>query len=710
MPASIRTLSQLPEITSIELNDKSRFEVSLPVDVSVGPGNEVLHKFASKSIAAGAVSEKIRGDMRQDLIDQNGLTKEIRVDGLCSIVSSIAYSDFTFDGEKNFVKDPKIDNSPLSGYPLSDETLNGYSVNYETLKRFTNVNSSPTIGPNFGFVTRLSGFQSGSTETERLLPIFKPKQKNGEWQFSPEPYFLFNANTKNVFPNEYVFKIKRGERSSDSWKAPASGIFTCYGWLDEINNPSQSNESRWVALMGKQSQLQEWTILQVQPFIRSNYLSYVGFTFPVKKGMELKVVTGFAVGSNSDKYFASNSSIANHIGNAFLGGVYTGLSAWNESGESYATGEISNDYLTSADLSDLWEHEASCDLSVKGLIDDLSSKLSNNVGDGLSGLSAELSNRVRYIDASRYRGNQKEATDLRSFMLYLGNGQTFTANEMPDPYGNCKAGVFSNIVYQHGWNPDMDPHPADGNWYDTKKKVLSIDWNDWRAGGLAQIRTYEPLHTSYDSSTDTTTYHELDYTLGDLSGGTIFSEGKYLYYVVSQDCTVLIRLRAEWSNSSDVLQCWLLYQTDSGYNKARVMNIGAINEVFSGQESQHPLTLPLKKGNVIMFGLYKRLGFTSSEIANFTVNQNIDYRCGLWAPYTKANNMETDWLKNVVELDDYRKMTNTYANISIPTIRLNVSFSNWNEIFYVGNNNPSERRYNLSGRAFADIVDILELP
>lgn len=700
MPASIRTLSQLPEITSIQLTNKSRFEVSWPVDLSVGPNNKVLHKFASKSISAGAISEKICNDMRQDLIDQNGITEQIRVDDLCSTVSSIIQSNFTFIGEKTFLNNPKINNSPLSGYSLSDETLNDYSINYETLKRFTNINSSPTIGPNFGFITRLSGFQSGSNETERLLPIFKPHEESGTWRFSPEPYFLFNSNTKNLFPNEYIFKIKRGERTSDSWKAPASGIFTCYGWLDEINNPSQSNESRWVALMGKQSQIQEWTILQVQPFIKNNYISYVGFTFPVKKGMELKVVTGFAVGSNSDKYFASNSSIANHIGNAFLGGVYTGLSAWNEDGENYATEEISNDYITSSDFSALLEHEAACDLSVKERIDELSAK----VDEGYS--INELSTCVKYIDSSKYKGNQVKDGDLRTYRLYIGNGEEF-GNETPATgHGeSCKAGVFSNQVFQQGFVSNQG--------YSKQKTVEYINWSDWISGPIAQVRTYEPLHVSYNSITDEQTYHERDYTLGNLAPGTIFSEGKYLYYLVSQDCTLLIRMKGEWSDGTDVLQCWMLYQTENGFSSARVINVGSAIENFAGHETQFPITIPVKKGTIMMFGIYKMLEFTTSELAQFSEKDKIQYWSFTWSPYVAASNMNTDTLYNLVNDDKYRKLVHEYGSKKIKkaTIRLNVDFSNWKDIYYPGtSSNPNDGRYNLSGKSFGDIVSIFELP
>jgi len=360
MPASVRTLSQLPTVDANSLKNEARLEVAVPVSVGLESSN-VVYRYASRAILAGSLSEKISNDVYAGLHSKNGLLSDLRLDDLCATVLSIATNDFKFDGQKTFASDPLIDNSPLSDFSLNDSSLADYSVNYDTLQKFTAIHSTPTIGPNFGFVTRLSNDQSDASAQERIVNIFNPAESDGEWELNSTPYFVMDQDIKSITPNEYVFKIEPGERTSKSWKSPASGIFTCYGWLDEINNPSQSNETRWVALLGKERLLGErgWSILQVQPFIKNNYLSYVGFTFPVKKGMELKVMTGFPVGSNSDKYFAANTSLANHVANAFMGGVYTGLSGYagpDEEEETTTAAASSrsvnpdNDYVTSSEL------------------------------------------------------------------------------------------------------------------------------------------------------------------------------------------------------------------------------------------------------------------------------------------------------------------------------------------------------------------------
>ena len=522
MPASVRTLSQLPSITAEQLCNKAKLEVSVPVEVPIVNGQPVL-KYASRSITAGNLSKKIEGNVRENLINENGLPAGLNVSDLSTAISTIAYEDFTFNGEKTFLKDPTIDNSPLSSFS-DDSSLNKYSVNYETLKKFTNMNASPSIGPNFGFVTRLSG----TNQTSALQNIFKPKQENGQWTFSPEPYWVFNTNVKNLAANQYIFKIDPGERESKTWKAPASGIFTCYGWLDEMNNPSQSNESRWVALMGKEELLKEngWAILQVQPFIKNNYLSYVGFTFPVKKGMELKIVTGFAVGSNSNKYFASNSSIANNVGNAFLGGVYTGLSAFNEgTGDNYSTGPLDNDYVTSALLKNYVtvQHESDCELSTSRLIDELSTKMENSVNKGLiDQMSAAVDKKVNYIDtfSSKYSGTPRRA------ILYMYNAMF-----------NWEAGEDEKYKQQC-----FDAH---GNYTDSAP-LLYCTVNDIRQNSVRSY--YAPPTKTQDLDGGRTGYIERAYTRGDgLPYGRVFSDGKFMFYCVSQDCTAIVRAHPDYT-------------------------------------------------------------------------------------------------------------------------------------------------------------------
>lgn len=148
-----------------------------------------------------------------------------------------------------------------------------------------------------------------------------------------------NAIKKETVPHDaFIFTIPNSGTESNEWEAPQSGWFTCFGWLSEFSNGAVANYQRWVVLEGNinsslpvnpstNKRPANWCILQLQPFSPSPYISYVGFGVPVRKGLKMRIRTGFAVGASSGNYAMSNintrSSMANHIANAFVGGIYS---------------------------------------------------------------------------------------------------------------------------------------------------------------------------------------------------------------------------------------------------------------------------------------------------------------------------------------------------------------------------------------------------
>ena len=141
-----------------------------------------------------------------------------------------------------------------------------------------------------------------------------------------------DAIKKETVPHDaYIFAIPNSGTVSNKWTVPWSGWFTCFGWLSEFSEGAVANYQRWVALEGNingsTGGKDNWCILQLQPFIPSPYISYVGFGVPVRKDLQLRIRTGFAVGASSGNYAMSNintrSSMANHIPNAFVGGIYS---------------------------------------------------------------------------------------------------------------------------------------------------------------------------------------------------------------------------------------------------------------------------------------------------------------------------------------------------------------------------------------------------
>ena len=67
------------------------------------------------------------------------------------------------------------------------------------------------------------------------------------------------------------------------------------------------------------------TLIQMQPWIigsRSQTMQYVGFSIPVKKGLKLKVMTGFNVNGENSGFGNANSLMTSGVGsmvNTFVG-------------------------------------------------------------------------------------------------------------------------------------------------------------------------------------------------------------------------------------------------------------------------------------------------------------------------------------------------------------------------------------------------------
>lgn len=321
---NLKTISQLPEISS--LPERAFIGVSVPSEYDLDDETII---YASKKISKLDFGNVMVKQVSSYYETSHGISSNVHIGKLWSDFYrfsegpefDITNSKITFEGTA-----PKI-NDTITDYFDNDNQKK--AVNLETLKGYSATAVSPSIGPNFGFVTSLS---SNEPDTQVFYNLYKIKESGSgsNKQYVTDGNFNWGLlpDIKYTSENQFLFQIKPGDKESNVWYAPASGIFTCYGWLDEIQTEKMSNESRWVALMGYKefSDGSRWVILQLQPFVSNNYLSYVGFTFPVQAGMPLKIQTGFTVGSNSGLYFNLQSSIANHMANSFFGGIYTNLS------------------------------------------------------------------------------------------------------------------------------------------------------------------------------------------------------------------------------------------------------------------------------------------------------------------------------------------------------------------------------------------------
>ena len=125
--------------------------------------------------------------------------------------------------------------------------------------------------------------------------------------------------------NYCQMSISEGNKISNVWTAPETGNLVVYGWLDSekaLNN--RSIPSSYCVLEAKING--QWEIISVQTVIPAKSITYVGFNVLVKKGLDVRVRTGFNVGAKS--YQTSNEqdgfdTLANNTANGFKCMIYS---------------------------------------------------------------------------------------------------------------------------------------------------------------------------------------------------------------------------------------------------------------------------------------------------------------------------------------------------------------------------------------------------
>jgi len=342
MSTKIRTLSQLPPITENAAGENSLIEISQRLSIG-----DKAH-YISKKMRLYDFGIYIYKAVEKELETRHGLiiNNTFEPENIIDPDSLIAKTNFKYianalynlykgkpelDSQITFNKRPRIAESLSKN--LSELNNKDNVVDVKLLKGFSDQNNLQLPGMEFDFstyffnpevethslsATNLVSIDENRTPNIRVGTLMRKGNAANNYSFG-----LNEIDIKENHYNEWIFRIPNNSRQSNNWVAPASGMFTCFGWLDEKDSSYANNSLRWVALEAYNKDKDKWYILQLQPFSPNEFCSYVGFTFPVKAGIELRIRTGFTVGTNSDKYFSIIGSLTNHIANAFIGGVYT---------------------------------------------------------------------------------------------------------------------------------------------------------------------------------------------------------------------------------------------------------------------------------------------------------------------------------------------------------------------------------------------------
>lgn len=249
---TIRTISQLPPVEG-EIDKDSFIEISEPI-----------YKGDDKGYISKRTSyEKIRSQLQKEV--RNGLVE--------------TYSMNEKNGDP--VKVSKLREDVDS---IQDGTVELSTAKFKTNPQVTNANPLPSDNQ----IPTVSQIRNTIIPNSTLLYIGPSSNYD-------------NAKTPTGFFNdpEMNFSIDSGNKESNAVPTPKTGNAVIYGWL--ADNGSTISTNAWVGLFGYIKE--RWILLQLQPWIigsKSSILQYIGFNVAVKKGLKLKIITGFPVnGSNS---------------------------------------------------------------------------------------------------------------------------------------------------------------------------------------------------------------------------------------------------------------------------------------------------------------------------------------------------------------------------------------------------------------------------
>lgn len=708
---NLKTISQLPETTE-PLNNRSYFGVSVPEAASAVNVGAVSAIYASKKISKKALAEDMVREVSSYYERNNGIRAGLSVGGLYDDFYRFATSEFIVSGSTTFENAPKILET-LDYGKYDDDSEIKKAVNLETLKQYSNVAVSPAIGENFGFVTFLSSMDPNNQSAYYNLYRI---DSDGHEQLTTNGFYNWGLtpDIKNVSENQFVFHIEPQKKESNEWTAPATGIFTCYGWLDEIQTEKMSNESRWVALMGLKhfEDGDRWVILQLQPFVPNNFLSYVGFTFPVQAGMRLKIRTGFTTGSNSDKYFRASSSIANQVVNGFLGGVYTNLSISQNPDIEFVNTDFWNDLSNRVSKLEVSaENNLTVDHDQREDIDDLSSRLSafNALSDyvdmsALSSVSAFLSNEIDLLDKKKvnYFDTSSDAAPLYGARIFFGHGEYFGCN---NPYNLQTYLLTDNNIAQWiewDWNKSVDWNLANGqsnqNFYAPPPFSEVVSENVSNGEFAGEIGTVERAWVREPGITP----------------GAVFSDGVYYYYRVRQNCTARVTLHGNTTNKGGEYKFCILLTNTSRPKAGDADGVFLIDNIEGGC-SNSSITVPVTAGSVFVFGLYQRQKLSRDIPPQYSWLEYSSYPAFYYGGMNTLGNPNTGGGFASMFTDHWWQTESTYEKYdangnrsfyTLKTIRLNALGDNIEQLYV----DEDPNKYNKSDASFGLLATVVEMP
>lgn len=272
MSLNITTISKLPSLTTESLNSNDLFWISHP---------DSGQKYISKNTSLSAITNYAKNDVKNSFhLDGMNVTE------MNNKINNLSSENITFRGTKTFASTPII-----TGQSNEVDTLTDNSI--LTKKNIT------TLANNL--------IADGIT----MVASNSKTQRNPE---NNTPY----TNKDGV---DFYLEIENGKNATTTQECNSDGQLVVYGWT--ADNGRVLPQEAWVAIYGKINDSDRWTILQLQPWVvsqNSSILQYVGFNVPVKRGLQIKIQTGFSVNMTASGFNTGNTLTFNDGSiNTFVG-------------------------------------------------------------------------------------------------------------------------------------------------------------------------------------------------------------------------------------------------------------------------------------------------------------------------------------------------------------------------------------------------------
>ena len=288
-----RTISDLPGIDEPSMD--SYLQVSQPVFTQDDDDYGV--KYGSMKVPFKGIVSAIVDQSRINMARELQIPSETRISSDIMVpLNAILTGEATLSGQKAFDVRPTVVQTEIS----AEE------------------NAVATIGDVERIVTSTSFFFQDSSHATA----------------SPDNSSGYTKDDGNLL----MWNIDSGQRDSSLFVNPETGLqagylicpdtgfLVMYGWL--ADNGNLNPEECWVGLFSEienEDGKRRATLIQMQPWIigsRSQTMQYVGFSIPVKKGLKLKVMTGFNVNGENSGFGNANSLMTSGVGsmvNTFVG-------------------------------------------------------------------------------------------------------------------------------------------------------------------------------------------------------------------------------------------------------------------------------------------------------------------------------------------------------------------------------------------------------